>query len=90
MAELPGWDRSRLAVAAPSDVEAARVQIYARRVKPLLDIDVDRQLLDLAREERPATKAQLAAERARRREELHQLRKMQAGIRENLGLEADA
>lgn len=91
MADLPGWDRARLAVAAPSDVEAARFLIYAQRVKPILQVDVDRRLIELGREERPATKTQLQAERGREREELHQLRKLQADIRGILGLdEGDA
>jgi len=30
MAELPGWDRARLAIADPADVAAARWMVYAR------------------------------------------------------------
>lgn len=39
MAELPGWDRDRLASSPGSDVEAARWQIYARVVEPQISID---------------------------------------------------
>lgn len=89
MALLPGWDRARLEMASPSDVAAARLLVYAQRVRPILEVDVDDRLTELAREERPATKSQLQLERARRREELHQLRKLQLGIRGVLGLEAE-
>lgn len=87
MALLPGWDRARLELARPSDVEAARLLVYAQRVKPILEVDVDQRLLELYREDHPPSKAQISADRARRREELHQLRKLQASVREILGLE---
>jgi hypothetical protein len=39
MAELPGWDRARLATAAPADVTAARWLVYARVMAPGIAFD---------------------------------------------------
>lgn len=47
MAELPGWDRHRLANADPRDVEAARLLVYARARRPEIRADLDGQIEQL-------------------------------------------
>lgn len=46
MAELPGWDRTRLGTAAEADVAAARWQIYARVVAPEVTVDYEAKIHD--------------------------------------------
>jgi hypothetical protein len=44
MAELPGWDRTRLGTAATADVEAARMLVYARVLEPTITEPYDAHL----------------------------------------------
>lgn len=50
MAELPGWDRARLATAPGPDVEAARWIVYGRVLAPEIHFDYPGAMhsLDLA------------------------------------------
>jgi hypothetical protein len=89
MAELPGWDRERLATARPADVAAARVIVYARRVQPLLAVDVPSRIRDIERMDRPASRATARAERARDVERLRELERTQVELRKVLDLDAE-
>jgi hypothetical protein len=89
MAELPGWDRRRLATADPADVEAARLIAFSRAVRPILDRDVDAELEDLAIADM-APKAREQAQRSQRRKArdgLRQLRTQQRELRKLLELD---
>jgi len=44
MAELPGWDRARLAYAAPADVGAARWVVFARALEPTVTEPIGAQI----------------------------------------------
>ena len=62
MAELPGWDRARLATADPRDVEAARTLVYARAWAPVIAQDFDGQLENLEADVRHARASKLTGE----------------------------
>jgi len=91
MAELPGWDRSRLGTAATADVEAARVLVYARVLEPVLSIPVDVQLEVLEAEgitDARRRKRKADALRSKRRATLLSLRADQQRYRTLLELDA--
>lgn len=89
MAELPGWDRARLAVADERDVAAAREIVFARKVAAVLAEDFEEKREEI----RIAGLSGVARERA----EKAQLRnmdnrvlsamKVQAALRARLGLD---
>jgi hypothetical protein len=70
MAELPGWDRARLDTAPEPDVAAARLIVFAREVKPLLQRDFAAEIDELK-------------ERSPREQEIHDKR-MRAKARDQL------
>jgi hypothetical protein len=59
MAELPGWDRGRLAAADPRDVEAASLIVYARAWAPAIGQDIDGQIESLEADIRQAEASRL-------------------------------
>jgi hypothetical protein len=90
MAELPGWDRARLASADPADVAAARWIVFGRAVRPLLERNVEAELDDLAFADM-SPNAREQASRQRRRDARTGLRKVktqQDGLRALLELDA--
>lgn len=95
MAELRGWDRDRFRTAPPADVAAARVIAYARRWVPLLQRDIPSELEDLRIADQAEKNPRAAAAHEHKRrlmamEDLKVMARMQAEIREALGLEARA
>ena len=90
MAELPGWTRDRLAAARPADVAAARLIVYVRRFDSLLTRDFRSELAEVEAAGLKDPKQVERHERARRgrlREALTQAWKLQAAIRERLGMQ---
>lgn len=93
MAELPGWDRDRLALASPRDVAAARLIVFARKVEPIVSEDFAGKRRELAMakmtaDRRAREEANLRLEADRR---LAKAQALQAEIRKSLELdEADA
>lgn len=59
MAELPGWDRGRLAMASASDLEAARLIVYARAWGPMVREDIAGRIESLEAEVRAAEVSKL-------------------------------
>lgn len=90
MAELPGWDRDRLAIAEPADVAAARLVVFARRAKPILVEDYDLRLRELALTDMTGSRRERAERslRAEARQRLEQARTLQADLRRRLELDA--
>lgn len=87
MAELPGWDRDRLAVAPPRDVEAARLLVYARARAPEIRRDLAGDITRLERIDHPISKVTERAERSRAVEELRAAQRVQADLRALLELD---
>lgn len=91
MAELPGWDRDRLRTAAPTDVQVARLITYVRHWRWLLTRDLGAELEDLHFANRKASAREVESRERKLRnvriEELKELARVQAGVRERLGLE---
>lgn len=90
MAELPGWDRSRLLTAPTADVEAARMLVYARVLAPSIVEPLDSHLEALAIEaiESPKRREQkVKSHRRKRRNALLRAKDDQARHRQLLGLD---
>jgi hypothetical protein len=77
MAELPGWDRDRLALALPADVDAARWRVFADRLMPLATGDFRGQREALAMHDLKGP----ALERAERRARLEAIEALKAAER---------
>lgn len=90
MAELPGWDRARLRRAAPADVAAARLLVFAREAKPVLVRDFKAELEDLQERSPRDQERYERRRRARGREELVAAMKLQDALRRMLLLEEPA
>lgn len=104
MALLPGWDRGRLVMADPRDLEAARLFVYAQARAPLVRLDIDGQIETLEASIRQAEatgltgaaarldaaqEARRSAERMRRHvADLREAKALQAAVREQLELDA--
>lgn len=89
MAELPGWDRGRLATAAPADVEAARWLVYARARAPEIRRDLAGDIEALELGGRELTALQQRQLRGRAIEELRAAQRAQAELRVVLELDDD-
>ncbi len=87
MAELPGWDRDRLAVAPASDVEAARMLVYARARAPEIRRDIAGDIERIKRIGRTPNKAQDALDRMEAIRELAEAQRHQSDLRRVLELD---
>lgn len=90
MAHLPGWDRTRLALAEAADVAAARWIVFAREMRPIVTADYAGQREALARADITDAKSleRVARQaRARARAALIDAERNQAEIRKVLGLD---
>lgn len=89
MAELPGWDRDRLATADPRDVAAARHLIFARVLAPVIRRNFPGEIreLELKMPGRRHSEAEVRSELKRSIEELRAGERRQATFRELLGLD---
>lgn len=90
MAELPGWDRARLATADPGDVAAARWQVYARVMAPQATHDYAAAIRDaeIAGMSAKARDRELERDRKVLVETLRGEQRQQPGWREQLLLDA--
>jgi hypothetical protein len=91
MAELPGWDRDRLATADPRDLQAARWLVYARARAPEIRVDYDSRIesLELAGKDGDAHRLHAAAIRRRDIGLLREGRESQKRLREVLELDLE-
>jgi hypothetical protein len=89
MLEVPGMTRPALDGLRPTDVEKLRWGLYARALRPSVQADYDRQLLDLADADSPPKAGALKARRAVERERLEQARIRQLELRRHLLLDDD-
>lgn len=91
MAQLPGWDRARLATADPRDVEAARLLIYASARAPEIRFDIDGAIetLRIAGLEGDAHKLATAKARTDAIRDLKAQKPSQTALRELLELDVD-
>lgn len=77
MAELPGWDRGRLATASAQDLEAARWIVYARAWTPTVRQNIDAQIEGLEGDIRAGEISKLTGDSHR----VAAARQVDAGIR---------
>lgn len=89
MAELPGWDRGRLATADDRDVAAARLLVYARARAPEIRRDIASQIrqLELSAMSPAAAKVAMGRERDGDLRALRQAKESQAALRVVLELD---
>lgn len=87
MAELPGWDRDRLALAPERDVEAARLFVYARERAPEVRRDIKGDIERIQRMGRAPNKAQDAMDRMHAIRELTEAQGHQDDLRRALDLD---
>ncbi len=87
MAELPGWNRDRLATAPPRDVEAARLLVYARARGPEIRRDIKGDIERIERMGNTPNKAQEAMDRMHAIRDLTEAQRHQADLRRLLGLD---
>ena len=89
MAELPGWDRDRLAIAPEADVEAARWMVYATVLKSEIAFDYPGAIrqAELAMMSAKGREREEGHDRKRHLELLRQNQRVQAGLRKNLLLD---
>lgn len=89
MALLPGWNRDRLQIADPADVEAARLLVFTEGVRPLLERDIEGALEQLVRADMQPKERERRekAERGRARELLQGELKRQQELRAFLELD---
>lgn len=90
MLEVPGMTEAALRALTPQAMATLRWGLYAKALAPSATADIQGLLEGLADEESTPSKATLAARRGRRREELSQALKAQAGIRAQLLLDDDS
>jgi len=91
MAELPGWDRDRLATAPGADVEAARWLVYARELRPEVTFNYPAHIRAAEVEAMTGHRREreIAADRKRQLEALRAGQRQQADMREGLLLDGE-
>jgi hypothetical protein len=89
MAELPGWDRDRLATADERDVVAARLLVYARARAPEIRRDLASQIrqLELSAMSPAAARVAIGRERDSDLRALRQAKQAQTELRAVLELD---
>lgn len=89
MAELPGWDRGRLATAPERDVEAARLLVYARARAPEIRRDIEGDIRQVTRMGQKVSELDIALDRRDALRELTAAKDRQADLRRALELDED-